>query len=81
MSRRIIIGLLAVLPALGEKCGVETTAPLSNTTVVSRADAPAPPPVDLFVHVVAGSESRLDGYLTVRTYRPTPVSALESFGS
>jgi hypothetical protein len=66
MSRRILTGLLAVLPALGEKCGVEITAPFSDTTV-SRADAPAPPPVDLFVHVVAGSESRLDGYLTVWT--------------
>jgi len=82
MVRNILVGLMAVLPVLTEKCGVQipegTTFSkellsghgFAQPGTVPRADFPPPPKLDLFVHVVAGSEDSRDGYLTVTLPRP-----------
>jgi hypothetical protein len=66
----LLLGLLAVYPAFAEseKCDVymDGSLPIPDLSqVFPRAAAAAPPPVDLYVHVVAGSNKREDGYLTV----------------
>ena len=66
---RAILCLLAALPALAlaERCDVYVDGEVLRDLALPRADISAPPTVDLYVHIVAGSESREDGYLTVLT--------------
>ena len=72
-SPRAILCLLAALPALplAERCDVYVDGEVLRDLALPRADISAPPTVDLYVHIVAGSESREDGYLTV-TPNTTP---------
>ncbi|GAB1319236.1 Peptidase M43 pregnancy-associated plasma-A domain-containing protein [Madurella fahalii] len=65
---RLVLGLLAMSPVLADKCDVHIDGAvlpeLEFEQLMRRADAPPPPTLDLYVHVVAGSEKREDGYLT-----------------
>jgi len=65
-SQKLLIGLLAAYPVLGERCDVHMNGELPPQSLqLLKRQAPAPPPIDLIVHVVAASERREDGYLTV----------------
>lgn len=70
----IVLGLLALSPVVAERCDVYIDGvvlpELEFEQLTRRADAPPPPTLDLYVHVVAGSESREDGYLSVSSYPP-----------
>lgn len=69
-SHKLLIGLLAAYPALGERCDVhmDVELPPQGLQLLLKRQAPVPPPVDLIVHVVAASERREDGYLTVHLF-------------
>ncbi|KXX76786.1 Extracellular metalloprotease 1 [Madurella mycetomatis] len=64
----LVLGLLAVAPVFADRCDVYIDGivlpELEFEQLMRRADAPPPPTLDLYVHVVAGSENREDGYLT-----------------
>ncbi|KAK3321686.1 hypothetical protein B0H66DRAFT_179184 [Apodospora peruviana] len=67
--QEFLLGLLAVSPVMAEKCDVHIDGVLLpqlefDQLLTARADPPVPPTVDLYVHVVAGSTKRDDGYLS-----------------
>jgi len=66
----LLLSLLAASPVLADFHCDSTVVAGSDTALQSlrrlhrRQDAPAPPSTPLYVHVVAGSTSRADGYLS-----------------
>jgi len=63
--RNLFLAVSAAYPVLADLCGVHGSATrLPDLQLLGRR-APIPPTVDLYVHVVAGSRSRQDGWLSV----------------
>jgi len=68
----LFLALLAAppVPVLADKCDAAIPGPLSDNARaslqrLSKKQAQPPPPTPLYVHIVAGSKDRKDGYLSV----------------
>jgi hypothetical protein len=63
---KLFLAASALYPALAaaDPCSVTAAGMQLPERQLSRG-APVPPTVDLYVHVIAGSKSRQDGYLSV----------------
>ena len=67
--RKLFLAASAVYPVLADRCGVHGAGVRLPELQFDQLapSAAAPPTVDLYVHVIAGSKTRQDGYLTVST--------------
>jgi len=68
----LFLALLAAPPVLADKCDAAIPGPLSDNARaslqrLSKKQAQPPPPTPLYVHIVAGSKDRKDGYLSVNS--------------
>lgn len=66
-----ILALVAASPVFGERCDNHNYTEIParfNMGGVTAMQAAAPPPVELFIHIVAASNNRAEGYLTVRSF-------------